>query len=965
MPHPHDLDAEALVRRVSRELRQTAERVVPQFLEQMPHAYFRDTDEATVRAHLSAVVAARASGIPPQLILKNEEQGTWTFVHQQSYRGLLSGLVEQLPRDRPLVSAKVHTAADGGLVLDVFRFGEASAFDPADPVQAGKLEATLAYAKGLGQAGASDELRAYLAQCSADFVRAASPLRLYETWRLAREVQHGDDFVCALHSQRDPNLARISVATSHFDHRTLFERLVRHLGRAGFDITRAFLDVLQSDGSVPVSSLGFVVADTDNRLSSPETPTWLSLRRAIKRLRWVDDASLNLVEEHPDLGLERAEVLITLTRLVHPLLAVSDPFAFMRDRLFDALRRYRDLSRQIADLFLARFATAHPPGPVDETRRRAIDLRIEDAVDSEPDRRFLERLTSAVAHIRASNFHLEDRLGLALRIDPALFADHWGERPYGVFYVHARGMDGFHVRFSEIAGGGVRALRPPSQEPYVRESERLYQAAYNLAHEQHLKNKDVPEGGAQAVVLLAPDVDLDSGFKTFIDGLLDLLSGPGVSGRLYLDSDENISPSLTEWVTARAGARGYSEAGAFMSSRASAVIDHQVHGITSEGIVVFTEEALRTAGIEPNHERFTIKLTGGPGDDVAGSTIELLHRGFGDRARIVAIADDSGSGWDPDGLDHRELLRLVDAKAPIASFDRTLLGPLGGVLKVEEEGGLRQRNRLPFEVLATVFIAADGRPQTIHGGNWTAFLADGQPSSRVIVEGAHRFVTPEARRHLSEAGVIVVNDNSARKGSTICSSYEVAARLMLPPEAFLTVKPRFIEEVLVRLRDWVRREAVTLFRGYAIDPSVPLPDRAVALSKGILRASDAIAERLAARGPDECEAFMDIVRAHLPPSLIEAAAHRIDTLPEAYRIRVIAARLGAAIVHQEGLAYVDAIPRDRLGAACLDYYRYRVEVDSLAARIADSGLSEADRIVTLLRAGGARAAMMLGEDAHS
>jgi glutamate dehydrogenase len=36
--------------------------------------------------------------------------------------------------------------------------------------------------------------------------------------------------------------------------------------------------------------------------------------------------------------------------------------------------------------------------------------------------------------------------------------------PYGVFYVHGRRFNGFHVRFRDIARGGLRLVTPSSVE---------------------------------------------------------------------------------------------------------------------------------------------------------------------------------------------------------------------------------------------------------------------------------------------------------------------------------------------------------------------------------------------------------------------------------------------------------------------------------------------------------------------
>jgi glutamate dehydrogenase len=74
---------------------------------------------------------------------------------------------------------------------------------------------------------------------------------------------------------------------------------------------------------------------------------------------------------------------------------------------------------------------------------------------------------------------------------------------------------------------------------------------------------------------------------------------------------------------------------------------------------------------------------------------------------------------------------------------------------------VRLRNTLHNRVVADAFVPAGGRPQTLNGANWQEhLLPDGTPSSRVIVEGANLFLTPEARKALGERGVLVLKDSS-------------------------------------------------------------------------------------------------------------------------------------------------------------------------------------------------------------
>ena len=54
-------------------VRNTAAEVVPWFVESMPQTYFQDTSHEDQLSHLRALLAAIASGNPPELVLKNED----------------------------------------------------------------------------------------------------------------------------------------------------------------------------------------------------------------------------------------------------------------------------------------------------------------------------------------------------------------------------------------------------------------------------------------------------------------------------------------------------------------------------------------------------------------------------------------------------------------------------------------------------------------------------------------------------------------------------------------------------------------------------------------------------------------------------------------------------------------------------------------------------------------------------
>lgn len=171
----------------------------------------------------------------------------------------------------------------------------------------------------------------------------------------------------------------------------------------------------------------------------------------------------------------------------------------------------------------------------------------------------------------------------------------------------------------------------------------------------------------------------------------------------------------------------------------------------------------------------TVKITGGPDGDVAGNEIKILFREYGPNAKVVGVADASGCAEDPEGLDHDELLRLVNQGLTISHFDNSKLSTTGVVHTVLTPEGMKARNSMHNRLVADAFVPCGGRPGTIDMTNYKHFLKpDGTPSSRLIVEGANLFITNEARKALFEdAGVMIVKDSSANKGGVITSSYEI------------------------------------------------------------------------------------------------------------------------------------------------------------------------------------------------
>jgi glutamate dehydrogenase len=956
-----------VIDKVTNSFRTTAEDTVPWFLEQMPLMYFQDTDEETQLAHLRAIIAAKASDRPIELTLRSEDGSEWTCMRPLDYPGVLADLMAELPVDATLRAAKIHTASDGGLVLDTFEFGEVEFFSLDNPEHSAQVEETIAYANEHALDWDAQEIRKYFTRCSEDYLSTITPLRMEKHWQLVEQLTGTDGTTVAIERETDKTLSRIIVAVSNSTRRSMLQRIATRLSKSRINIHRAYLDSIDDGENGWITLVGCVVQGPDGGPIDETSTLWAEVRADLLRLKWLDPRTMRLGYSHPELTLETAEIITALLDLVYQVLVKQNAYAFNPNRLNTLVQCNIEISSDIADLLRQRF---NPVGALTdsayEEKRDAILDRIENTVDLEDTRTLLRKMIDAVDSVRRTNLFIEDRYALALRIDADfLTTENRSECPFGVFFVHGRDFNGFHVRFRDISRGGVRAILPRGIEQFTREQERLYDEAYNLAFAQQLKNKDIPEGGSKAALLVHPEGRVSRSVKAFVNSILDLITPEETTKSkvvdrlnhnelIYLGPDENITPKLIDWVVDRAYRRGYSMPTAMMSSKPGAGINHKEYGVTSEGVVVFLDAALRAVGINPDEDAFTVKITGGPDGDVAGNGIRILHREYGDKAKILGIADGSGCGEDPDGLDHMELLRLFEESLPIASFDQSKLGPNGKVSTIDDPEGVHLRNTLHDRIESDAFIPCGGRPATIHGGNWKNFLKeDGSPSAKVIVEGANLFLTPDARRELSNAGALILKDSSANKCGVICSSFEIGACMLLDEKEFMEIKETFVEQVLVRLRNLARSEAELLARLHEHHPHSPLPEMSIRISRIMSRVSDSLIANWDNMSEEQTTKLKRLVLEHLPEVLIERVGDSLWTeMPATYLRWMMAKSLAARIVYREGFEYLETMEDADLAGLALRYLDLDQEREDLTKSILQSDLQYKERVAALLHDAG-------------
>jgi len=393
-----------------------------------------------------------------------------------------------------------------------------------------------------------------------------------------------------------------------------------------------------------------------------------------------------------------------------------------------------------------------------------------------------------------------------------------------------------------------------------------------------------------------------------------------------------------------AARRGHPRPGAFMSSKPGAGINHKEYGVTSEGVVVFVDRALKEIGVDAAADPFRVSLAGGPDGDVGGNLLKILDRDW-PHAAVVGVADGSGVAEDPAGLDRDELMRLVEAGDPIACYAGSF-GPGGSLRAADDAEGAALRDTMHARVDAEVFIPCGGRPGTLNAGNVKDFFkpgddaAPGPPRAPIVVEGANLFVTPEARAALHAGGVLCVKDSSANKCGVICSSFEILAAHLLDAEAFEAKKDVIVSEVLERLRELARLEADLLFREHRRFPGA-LPD----FSRRISEAANAVADAVSEATSDDHaqELFAALAPDHLPPTLAALAVADPGALPAGYVKACAGAFLATRLVYGEGLTYVEALGRERLASAALAYLESEWDAAHARDAVAASDLDEATK----------------------
>ena len=607
--------------------------------------------------------------------------------------------------------------------------------------------------------------------------------------------------------------------------------------------------------------------------------------------------------------------------------------AMTEERVMDVIYNYHDLILLMYQDFSAIFDPKSPTkGTRDAERDEKIVGLIRRRATSELDGRILLTFLNFNRHVLKTNFFKQSKVALSFRLDPSFLSrKDYPTKPFAVFFLVGAEFRGFHIRFADIARGGIRVIRSGNAAAFAVNVATVFEENYNLALTQQRKNKDIPEGGSKGTILLSPSHQEKSfvAFQKYVDALLDLLLTPndeivdfyGNQEILFLGPDEGTADFM-DWASKHALHRQYSFWKSFTTGKSRSIggIPHDYYGMTTRSIHQFVLGILRKLDI--NETDVTKFQTGGPDGDLGSNEIKISLD------RTIAVVDGSGVLYDPQGIDREELLRLAEKRITSSNFDVSRLSPQGFFVGINDndlvlpngqkvERGVNFRNEFHLEqtLLNSVdlFVPCGGRPAAVNINNvqllWNE--AAKAPRFKYIVEGANLFFTQEARLQLEQWGSIVFKDASANKGGVTSSSLEVLAALALNDAEFQqhmqVVDPdnvpafynSYVENVQRIIEDRAKEEFECIWREHerTKTPRCVLTDQLsekintlnTSISQSNLWKNEALRKRVIAQAIPTC--LIDLLG-------IDVVFERV---PEAYLKAIFGATLASRFVYTHGL----------------------------------------------------------------
>ncbi|ABS05260.1 NAD-glutamate dehydrogenase [Kineococcus radiotolerans] len=707
-----------------------------------------------------------------------ERRRTRLFLRRDDYRRFMSCLV-YLPRDRyttrvgARIEASLLEAFDGGSVESTLRVSEsvlarlhvvvrARAGEELSDVDVSRLEADVARAARSWDDDLADAARAQLGdrEGAALVARWAGGIpngyrAAVDVERATRDLIRAGELLAAggevpvLDLREDPDQPRTWRFTSYRTAPVTLSAVLPVLTDLGVEVTDERPHVVTRDDgrTVHIDDVGLRLPVDVWQLDADPAAARTRFREAFAAA-WTGRAESDALARLVLAGQLDWRQVAVLRALVRYLRQVG--LAYSLDYVANCLLADVGLTRLIVRLFEARFAPTRP-GHEDE-RAELVDALVEEThgalegVDGLDADRILRALLSVVRAVVRTNAYQSGPDGrphehLSFKLSPRLVAGMPEPAPHAEVWVYSPRVEGVHLRFGEVARGGLR---------WSDRREDFRTEVLGLVKAQIVKNAVIvptgAKGGFVAKRLPDPSVDRDAwwaegiaSYRTFISGLLDITDDLRVvedeQGRqvrvtvppvdvVRYDGDDSYlvvaadkgTASFSDIANEIAVSRGFWLGDAFASG-GSVGYDHKAMGITARGAWESVRRHFRELGHDTQTQEFTVVGVGDMSGDVFGNGMLLS-----DRIRLVAAFDHRHVFLDPDpdpASSHAERARLFALpRSSWEDYDPSLISAGGGVYprtaksvpispQVAQRLGLgtEVRSMSPVELLRAVLAA--------------------------------------------------------------------------------------------------------------------------------------------------------------------------------------------------------------------------------------------------------------------
>ncbi len=500
---------------------------------------------------------------------------------------------------------------------------------------------------------------------------------------------------------------------------------------------------------------------------------------------------------------------------------------FSQDYIEQVLASNITITRLLVRLFESRFDPDHTEGEAERSEGIAEEIRGElDDVASLDQDRILRAYWGLIQATLRTN-HFDERQHpyppyFVVKLDAAQVPDLPAPRPRFELFVYSPRFEGVHLRFADVARGGLR---------WSERREDFRTEVLGLAKAQEVKNSVIVPSGAKGgfVCKQLPDpadrepyqAEVLACYRMFISAMLDVTDNleagqvvapprvvrhDGDDPYLVVAADKGTA-TFSDTANEIAQQRGFWLGDAFASG-GSEGYDHKKMGITARGAWESVKFHFQTLALDVDATEFTVAGVGDMSGDVFGNGM-LLSR----KIKLVGAFDHRHVFLDPNpdpaaSFDERARLFALP-RSSWADYDRALISAGGGVWprsaksvpvapEVRAVLGLRDNiTALPPDHLISAILAA---PVDLlwNGGIGTYVKASTQTHAdagdrsndavrvdasqlraQVVGEGGNLGLTQEARIEYALAGGLVNTDFIDNSAGVDTSDHEVNIKILL------------------------------------------------------------------------------------------------------------------------------------------------------------------------------------------